>query len=249
MLDGAALNGNVPATVSPLNEPDIATKENDFPAPVPTSSAVNCPESAEVTCGQGRNSARERYCLRIAEAPFAVAGENSKRIPALRCNHQVLIAISLEIAQSDEVRRKRQREDIGIRQKRRRELAAADGLQCSVALWSESVKIAALHGDHAAARRPITNQKVIHAIPIDIPGGHCNWLRRPCHYARRRTGMGNRQTLVVLQPELGPARSLQASRKQITSQSSQNEEQNKQRGGLNFGDNTGAHRQRRSSHG
>ena len=67
--------------------------------------------------------------MRIAEAPFAVAGKNSKRIPALRCHHQILIAIPPEIAQNDEVRRKRHHERIGILQKRRRELAPADGLQ------------------------------------------------------------------------------------------------------------------------
>src|SRR6476646_1522852 len=31
MLDGAAFNGNGPVTASPLNEPAIATRENDFP--------------------------------------------------------------------------------------------------------------------------------------------------------------------------------------------------------------------------
>src|SRR6516225_8841015 len=102
------------------------------------------------------------------EVTFAVIGEDVERASAARRYHQVGVALSGEISTRQEIRAYGHEEGLRIRQEGRGELAAADALERSVALRSESVEVAAIDGDGAAVRRAVADYQVGDAVAIQV---------------------------------------------------------------------------------
>src|SRR5258708_24660908 len=126
---------------------------------------------AEITCRQSGDSARQMDDLRRRKVALAVAREKLQGIPTLGRNYQILIALSGETADGNEIRPDWHTENSRFGKKRRGKLTAANGLKRCVALGSKGVQVAAMKCDDAASRRCVANDQVLDSV-YKISLGH-----------------------------------------------------------------------------